>query len=57
MGVMFQDALSKADEKDQKFGSIGSAEGDFWGLPSCFKGKLTQPRILSDQADCRYLCC
>ena len=35
MIVMFKDALKLADEKDA---GTGEAEGDFWGLPSSFKG-------------------
>jgi hypothetical protein len=35
---MFHDALLEADRKDTEYESTGKAEGDFWGLPSCFKG-------------------
>jgi hypothetical protein len=35
---MFQDALLEADKKDTDYKATGRAEGDFWGLPSCFKG-------------------
>lgn len=35
---MFAEALLEANEKDDEFNKTGRAEGDFWGLPSCFKG-------------------
>ena len=35
---MFKEALMEADKKDDEFKKTGRAEGDFWGLPSCFKG-------------------
>lgn len=35
---MFREALMEADKKDDAFKKTGRAEGDFWGLPSCFKG-------------------
>jgi hypothetical protein len=35
MKVIFKDALLQADEKDAY---TGEAKGDFWGLPSSFKG-------------------
>jgi len=35
MKVMFQEALMQADEHDAQ---ADERIGDFWGLPSCFKG-------------------
>lgn len=34
MIVMFKEALIQADEHDAQV----ERKGDFWGLPSCFKG-------------------
>jgi len=36
IAVMFKEALIQADEHDAK---VGERIGDFWGLPSCFKGE------------------
>lgn len=35
---MFKEALLEADRKDKEYNETGRTEGDFWGLPSCFKG-------------------
>ncbi|WWC58801.1 uncharacterized protein I303_101345 [Kwoniella dejecticola CBS 10117] len=35
--VVFEDALRRAREMDKDFAATGTAEGDFWGLPSSFK--------------------
>jgi hypothetical protein len=40
MIVMFREALAQADEHDAQ---AGERTGDFWGLPSCFKGKSRGP--------------
>jgi hypothetical protein len=37
--VLFREAVSRARELDKEFEATGKAEGDFWGLPSSFKGK------------------
>jgi hypothetical protein len=48
MIVMFKEALVQADEHDAH---AGERIGDFWGLPSCFKGESkfwTRPQIWPD---------
>jgi hypothetical protein len=45
MIVMFKEALVQADEHDAQ---AGERIGDFWGLPSCFKGMSSIPGILVD---------
>jgi len=44
---MFKEALVQADEHDAQ---AGERIGDFWGLPSCFKGisLITKSPIGSD---------
>jgi hypothetical protein len=40
MIVMFKEALGQADEHDAQ---AGERIGEFWGLPSCFKGQSGGP--------------
>lgn len=40
MVVMFKEALFEADQHDAQ---ADERRGDFWGLPSCFKGVSLDP--------------
>ena len=44
MVVMFKEALVQADEHDAQ---TEERKGDFWGLPSCFKGVSIGPTYYS----------